>query len=322
MPCSTDSARPRADRLRAPKWLSAGAAVLALACSGLPTEPITSAGDFQRSFELNGETRRYRVHVPATLDLRRPAPLLLAFHGVPSAAQEMRLITDFDIEAAAEELVVVYPETSRSGDWNHSCRDCSGAGALEFDDIEFTERIIEKMGKDMSIDAQRIYVTGFSQGALMAFRIACELSSRVAAVATVAATMLDWQGNNCGPARPVPIVMIHGTADEEFPPGGRRGVQVSSVSVDATVTHWVDTNRCNPTPAVINLPDVTPDGTTVSRSDYSGCNGGAEVVFYRVDGGGHTWPGSPYELSPLLGVTSEDLDASDAIVDFMLRFSR
>ena len=302
----------------------ASTAVLALAvvgCSGLPTEPITGAGDFRRSFELDGETRSYLVHVPATVDLGRPAPVVLAFHGIPSSAQEMRELADLEAVAASEGFIVVYPEVSRAGDWNHSCRDCSGAAGFGFDDVQFTARVIDKMALDMSIDRRRVYATGFSQGALLTFRLACDLSHRIAAVATVGATMLDWQTYNCEPFRPVPIAMIHGSADEEFPPGGRRGVLVSSVTVDAMVTHWVTTDGCTGSPSAVDLPDVAADGTTVVRTTYAACASGAEVVYYQVEGGGHTWPGSSFDFSPLLGVTSQDLEASQAIADFLLRFT-
>lgn len=292
------------------------------ACSdGLPTEPITAAGDHRRSIELDDQTREYLVHVPATLDLSRPVPLLIAFHGVPSNALFMQRISELDAVAATEGLVVAYPEASRSGDWNHSCRDCSGAGALEYDDVAFTERIIEKMSLDMQIDRGRVYATGFSQGALMAFRVGCELAHRVAAVATVAATILEWQATHCGHARAMPIAMIHGTEDPEFPPEGRGGGLIRSLPVDETVSHWVVTNACLTLPVTEALPDVAADGTTVDRETYLGCTEGESVVFYRVNGGGHTWPGSSYEFAPIAGTTSMDLAASEVIVDFLLGFS-
>lgn len=307
-------------RLAALASLASLAAISACA-DELPTEPITAPGDYRRSVELDDQTRSYQVHVPATLDLGQPAPLLLAFHGVPSSAVEMREISELDPVAAAEGFVVVYPEASRTGDWNQSCRDCSAAGALEYDDVAFTEVVIEKMALDMRIDLDRVYVTGFSQGALMAFRIACELSHRVAAVATVAATMLEWQGDHCVPSRAMPIAMIHGTDDEEFPQEGRGGGLVRAVSVDEMVAHWVATDGCAATPTTDDLPDVAADGTTVTRDTYAGCSGGAEVILYRVQGGGHTWPGSSYDFSPLLGVTSQDLAASQVIAGFVLGFT-
>lgn len=296
-------------------------ALAVAACSdGLPTEPITMAGDFVRSIELDGRTRTYLIHVPATVDLGAPAPLVIVFHGSPSTGPEMREIAELDAVAAAEGLVTVYPNASPTGDWNVACRDCTSAGGLEIDDLGLTERIIEKMSLDMSIDGDRVYVTGFSQGALMTFRVACRLAHRVAAVATVGATMLEWQGANCGPTRPVPIMMIHGSDDQEFPPGGRTVGIVTSLSVDATSAHWVATNGCAATPVVDVLPDAVADGTTVTRETWSGCSGGAETVLYRVEGGGHTWPGTSFPFSPALGVTSQDLAASPTIVEFFLRF--
>ena len=298
------------------------AALGAAGCSdGLPTEPITVAGDHWRSIELDDQTREYLVHVPASVDLAQAAPLLIAFHGIPGNAPFMRYMSELDAVAASEGLVVAYPEASRAGDWNTSCRDCSGAGVLEYDDVELTERIIEKMALDMQIDLGRVYVTGYSQGALMAFRIACELAHRVAAVATVAATILEWQATRCAPARAMPIAMIHGTDDQEFPTGGRAEGLVRSLPIDETISHWVGINACDPTPATESLPDVEADGTTVDRQTYTGCTSDASVVFYRVNGGGHTWPGSSYDYAPVAGATSYDLVASEAIVDFLLGFT-
>jgi polyhydroxybutyrate depolymerase len=300
--------------------LAAGVAVAG--CSELPTEPITSAGDYRRSVEVDGGQRSYLVHVPEGLALDGPLPLVLAFHGAPSNGEEMRAIAGLDDVAASEGFVVVYPEASRTGDWNTSCRDCSGAGAFEYDDIAFTETIIEKMALDMSIDTDRVYATGFSQGALMTFRVACELSDRIAAVATVGATMLQWQGEHCGLARPVPIAMVHGTDDEEFPTDGRSAGLVRSVTVEEMLVHWITADECGAPPVVSDLPDVADDGTTVVVEVWGGCAAGAEVRFYRVVGGGHTWPGSTVEFSPLLGVTSMDLQANQAIAEFFLRFTR
>jgi polyhydroxybutyrate depolymerase len=173
----------------------------------------------------------------------------------------------------------------------------------------------------MSIDARRVYVTGFSQGGLMAFRIACDLPRRIAAVATVGAALLDWQRDHCAPSRAVPILMIHGTEDGEFLWDGRRGPIVSSLPVDSMVAHWARTDGCDALPAMEDLADLAADGTTVSRHTYTGCSGGAEVVLYRVEGGGHTWPGSPFDFSPVLGITSRDIVASEVIADFLFRFT-
>ena len=307
---------------RAPSALVAALTLAAAACSDrLPTEPITAAGDHWRSIQLGDERRSYLVHVPATVDLGLAVPLLIAFHGIPGNALFMRHMSDLDAVAAAQGLVVAYPEASRTGDWNHSCPDCSGAGALEQDDVELTERIIEKTALDLQIDLERVYVAGFSQGALMTFRVACELAHRVAAAATVAATILEWQATRCAPARAMPIALIHGTDDAEFPPEGRGGGLIRSLPVDETVAHWVGTNACGTTPTTEALPDVEADGTTVERHTYGGCAQEASVVFFRVDGGGHTWPGSPYDFAVIAGPTSRDMMASQAIVDFLLGFT-
>ena len=179
------------------------------------------------------------------------------------------------------------------------------------------------------IDPQRVYVFGMSNGAAMAGRLACARADRLAAVAQVAGTAAHVVAVECRPVRPVPIMQIHGAADHLAPyEGGRRRGLVAramlarraagpSVGVDAWAQFWVAANGASAEPAVTRIP---PD-TTVRT--WRGPTPMSDVVFYRIDGMGHTWPGSRPELPRFLfGRTSQTIDATRVIWDFLAAHSR
>jgi polyhydroxybutyrate depolymerase len=279
---------------------------------GLPVEPITQPGDYARTVEVNGLLRAYSVHVPASVDPSSPSPLLLVFHGVPRT--DMRVLTGLDDVADAMRFVVVFVEAYPAfGDWDVGCGDCTAAGSRGAGDVGYVRALIEKLRGDIAIDAGRVFVAGFSQGALFAHRLACEASGRIAGAISVAATMLASVAQRCTPSSALSMVFIHGDSDPEFPRGGRQEGDVSTLSIDATVQRWVALEGCTATLTVAMLPDTADDGTTVERRQYSACASGGRVTFYDVHGGGHTWPGAPVEFSTDLGTKSRDLNASVTI---------
>lgn len=279
---------------------------------GLPVEPITAPGDYARTVEANGLLRAYSVHVPASVDPASAAPLLLVFHGVPRT--DMRVLTGLDAVADALAFIVVYVEAYPAfGDWDIGCGDCTAAGFRGADDVGYVRSLIEKLRGDIAVDRQRVFVAGFSQGALLTHRLACEASDRIAGAVSVGATMLASVGQRCTPSSRLSMMIVHGDADPEFPPGGRQEGDVSTLSIDATVQRWVALEACAATLTVTMLPDTADDGTTVERRDHASCATGGRVTFYDVHGGGHTWPGAPVDFSPALGPKSRDLDASAVI---------
>ncbi|MDX1624806.1 MAG: PHB depolymerase family esterase [Gemmatimonadota bacterium] len=300
-------------------------AALALACGGgggtpvdLDPEPFPGPGDYRRSVFAGDRDRFFEVHIPPGLDPADPVPLVLAFHGVPGTGETMRQISGLDPIADREGFVVVYPN-SAVGEWALGCGGpCTRADRHGIEDLRFVLNLVEKMLRDAPIDESRIFVTGFSQGALFAHRVACTIDERFAAFASVAATMLDVHARGCAPSRPVPFLFFHGTEDREFPPGGRQGDFVTSIPLEETIDLWVERNRCSSDPAIEPQPDVEDDGTRVILERFGGCAGDAVVELWRVEGGGHTWPGSPANFSGALGRESQDVEASEVIVEFFL----
>lgn len=226
------------------------------------------------------------------------------------------------MDLLADELrfVVAYPDAAFR-EWAAGC-DCTRAELEGVDDVRFVGRLIDELDRRLGIDPARAYVVGFSQGALMTFKVGCDLADRLAGVATVAATMLSPVAEQCRPAQPTPMLIVHGTADPEFPPQGRTGESASTISIAATVEKWVEVNGCATTPVTTAVPDTADDGTTVSRNSYGSCSGQVIVEYLTVEDGGHTWPGSPVDFSPQLGLKSRDISASLEIAQLLVQYRR
>jgi polyhydroxybutyrate depolymerase len=152
-----------------------------------------------------------------------------------------------------------------------------------------------------------------SNGGFMSYELACKLSNRVAAIASVTGSMAQSRLNACTPQHPVPIMEIHGTADNTVPYNGN----VLFVPVPAVVDYWVRFNGCSPTPTFTAVPNTnTSDGSTAERYVYSGGRNGSVVEHYKIINGGHTWPGAPVNI----GVTNRDISASREVWRFLRRY--
>lgn len=304
----------------------AGSVVVVLAVSVWPaaqTQP-TGTTNRTRTLQVGGRERSYILHLPARAPAG-PRPLVLAFHGGATNARSMVRLTGFDAKADREGFVVAYPNgTGRLSvllTWNAGAC-CGYAVSQKVDDVAFARAMLDDIGSVVSIDQDRVYATGISNGGQMAYRLAAEMSDRMAAIAPVAGSLEVPVGHL---ARPVSVMHFHGTADEHLPFNGGRGRRsitgVAFQSVAHSIGTWVRADGCRSTPDVTAMPDRADDGTTVERQSYPGCHDGSEVVLFVIHGGGHTWPGHPVaEL--LLGVTTMDISATDLMWDFFARHAR
>lgn len=182
------------------------------------------------------------------------------------------------------------------------------------------------MSSDYPVDPERIYVTGASNGGMMTQRLACEATGAFAAAAAVISSMpaaLD-----CRPSRPFPMLFINGTDDPLMPyQGGQvhfyRRQLGEVLSTPETVAFWAANNGCNPTPESVLLDLDPDDGTWIALDSYSGCQAGAQVLLYTVNGGGHTWPGgSQYLPEFVVGKVSNDMESNQAIWGFFAAHRR
>jgi polyhydroxybutyrate depolymerase len=277
-----------------------------------------------RSLTVNGLKRSYFVHVPPKLDPNRPAAIVLALHGATMNAPMMAWFTGLNEKADEAGFVVVYPNGTGSGSsftWNAgNC--CGHAVKTGVDDVAFGRALLDDLPAVVSVDRNRIFATGMSNGAMMAYRLGAELADRLAAIAPVAGAMAT---ENCNPSRPVSVLHFHGTEDEFAPfaggPGPRSQYKTDHRSVEETIRLWVQANACSETPAIEEIPDRAGDGTTITRKTYGGGSDGTEVVLVIVHGGGHTWPGQRGR-SMVLGRATMNISANDLIWEFVAKHGR
>jgi polyhydroxybutyrate depolymerase len=229
----------------------------------------------------------------------------------------------FNELADRDGFFVAYP-SGLGKSWNDLREDTRGYAHLHnIDDTGFIAALIDRLGTDYPVDRNHVFATGISNGGFMCYRLACELSGKIRAIAAVSATHSAGVQERCRPARPVSVMIINGTDDPIVPYGGGDVTLFGSyrgrvISTDDTVADWVRFDACPKDPATRDLPDRDPgDKTRIRAFSYGPCLGGSRVVLYRVEGGGHAWPGGfQYLPAMFIGRTSRDINACDEIWNF------
>jgi polyhydroxybutyrate depolymerase len=291
----------------------------AAARAAKPSSPHAGAAEIgeQRMLQVGSEQRAYYLHRPAGA-ASSALPLVIVFHGGEGSPQKIAAQTGFNEVADRNGFAVAYPASIDH--WN----DGRDATAKFGDDTRFTSELIDALAGSDGIDRTRVYATGASNGGLMTLRLACERANEIAAFAAVAASFPDSYMSHCKPARPVPLLIIHGSDDRLIPRGGgtipsgrRAGLGGTVNPLPDTLEFWRQADGCQPQPSVKTLPDAADDGTTVKVMEYQGCAPAAGLIFVDVVGGGHTWPGTRVDpVGRLAGRISRDIDASQYIWDF------
>jgi polyhydroxybutyrate depolymerase len=242
----------------------------------VPADPSLAAG---------ARSRGYRVHVPAGYRPRAPTPAVLFFHGYGGSAADTDAASGLSELADRRGFLAVYPQgTSIEG----GARFWANAGrvSLGVDDLRFTADVLNDLQDRFCVDPGRVHAGGFSAGGGVAAWLACELAGRIAAVATVSGQLVAEPGG-CRPSRPVPVLAVHGTGDPVIPYGGRAADAEAPLrlpALPAWLAGWAARDGCTVDAAVFL------DTAQVTGVRWSGCRAGAEVVHYRLNGGGHAPP--------------------------------
>ena len=240
--------------------------------------------------------------------------LLLNLHGYGSNYQEQENYGDFRPIADTANFLVVHPNGTIDGNGNHFWN-TFGPRGTGVDDVAFLSTLIDTLARRYRLDLNRVYSTGMSNGGFMSYELACQLGNRIAAIASVTGSMTAGRLAGCTSGRPVPVLEIHGTADNTVPYTG--GTVLQFVAIPTLLNSWVQRNGCSPTPTVTPVPDTNPaDGCTAERSVWAGGRNGSVVEHFRIIGGGHTWPGSAF----VIGVTNQDISASREAWRFLRRY--
>jgi len=211
--------------------------------------------------------------------------------------------------ADISDFIVVYP--SSIDNWNSGIGDNPDWPTPNVDDVGFINAMIDTLSIHYSIDLERIYACGYSNGGFMSYKLACQLSHRIAAIASVGGVISSNTAANCNPLRAMPVLHIHGTEDPWVPINGTMG----SHSVDQTLSYWTNFNKCAEANTTILQDLDQTDGCTAEKISYTNCSYNSNVIYYKVINGGHTWPGADPPGYPA-GNTNQDFNASVEIWNF------
>lgn len=276
-------------------------------CISLQAQQLINA-----SITHDGIQRDYILYVPAAYDGSQAVPLVFNFHGLGSNATQQVLYGDFRPIADTANFLIVHPEGTLFSGVQHWNVGGFTTGST-VDDVGFTSALLDTLAAQYNVDLTRVYSTGMSNGGYMSYLLACQLSDRIAAVASVTGSMTTSTFDDCDAQHPTPVMQIHGTADATVPYNGN----AFSKSMEEVVLYWADFNNCIQPADTTPLPDInTIDGSTVEHIVFSGGDNGARVEHFKVTGGGHTWPGS---FVPLPG-TNYDFNASAEIWRFFAEY--
>ena len=271
----------------------------------------------------DGRTRTYRLYVPSVLPAG-PVPLLLALHGGTGWGAQFQRTSGFDRLAESNGFLAVFPDGTGVGadgselrTWNAGyC--CGSAVRNDVDDVEFIRLLIDTVAAEYAVDPSRVFAAGHSNGGMLSYRLACELSDRIVAVGLQAGSL---GVDTCDPEQPVSLLHVHGTADNNHPIEGGEGSRsisgVSYRSADESVRTVAAAMSCVDEP----VESASAENPDLQYSTWSGCDGSAQVQLLVVTGASHAWMGAP-SLNPSADPPYADLDASLAVLEFLLAHPR
>lgn len=269
--------------------------------------------------DAGGLTRKYRIHLPDGREPAEPVPLVILFHGGGGNAANAARMSGMDAKADREGFIVAYPNGTgpRAGillTWN-AWRCCGTALDNRVDDVGFVRALVDTLAREHRVDRKRVYATGLSNGAMMTYRVGCELADVFAAIAPVAGAL---DTDDCRPSAAVSVIVFHGTADGHVPfeGGAPRTAFDRHKRVDNPVAFaidfWTRHDRCERTPARSKRGHVVHD-------TYA-CPGGLGVELYAIEGQGHAWPGGEKGLrSGNVDPPTTEISATDLMWEFFVQ---
>ena len=297
-------------------------------------EPL-APGDHTRLLPYKRLSRSYVLHLPPAAAEAAPLPLVIALHGGGGTAAGFQAYAGLDAVADREGFAVVYPSgtappiaAGRFLTWNAG-RCCGWAMQQKIDDVGFMLRVVGAVEKAARIDPARIYATGHSNGAMMAYRLAAEAGDRIAAIVPVAGAMNLRKP--FAPARAVPLLHIHSISDPRAPfAGGNQqslvgGASIHHEPVIAGLQLWEKRNACGGKAEELEqraAPAPNGNGEHTARHIAAACPAAAAIELWRLSGPGHGWPGeNPGPLpESVMGPHSNVISAAEEAWKFLARF--
>jgi polyhydroxybutyrate depolymerase len=263
-----------------------------VSCNKKVNLPIDNVYRFSDSIVVDGIQRTYILNLPPNYYDSSGFSLVIAMHGGGGSASQFESTNLLTEKANAANFIVVYPEGVESTGilkartWNAgTC--CDYSVVKNINDVKFISTLIDKLVLKYKINAKKVYATGHSNGGMMAYRLACELSTKIAAIAPNSTTMVAL---TCNPSRPMPILHMHSVLDTNVPYKGGAGSGIGTQglvfpSVDSVLNVWSLKNTC------INTAQVIVNDANYKFTKWTNCNGNVTMQYYLTKDGGHSWPG-------------------------------
>jgi len=299
---------------------------------GMASKVQLSDRDIVSQLTHDGVVREYIVHVPPGYQAMKARPLVLVLHGGGGTMRGQYKLTHetFNHLADRDGFFAVYPQ-GLGKSWNEGGANRKGyAREHNIDDVGFFKALIAELGKKYPIDPKKVFSTGISNGGLMSLRLGCEMPDKIRAIGVLTASIPENLVDMCSEEKPAKsgLLLMNGTEDPIVPYNG--GVvkvfgqtHGKVVSTGKTLQVWLAKNGCKDAPKILEFPDKDPtDGTRVTEYTYDQCTSGVPVVFYKILGGGHAWPGGwQYLREKRIGRTSRDIDAAEEVWKFFSSFN-
>lgn len=294
--------------------------VFSLSCNRLTSNEPAPLTEFRTegNMTVDGRNRYYLLNLPSNYNEASDISLVIALHGGGGKATQMEsdyLLTE---KANKEKFAIVYPEGVQSEGilgvrtWNAgTC--CDYAVEKNIDDVKYISLLIDELLKKYpKLNPKKVYATGMSNGAMLSYRLACELSHKIAAIAPVAGTLATTQP--CKPSRAVPILHIHSKLDEKVPYGGGVGIfGFYFPPVEDGLNTWVKNDGCNATTKTVTILNK------YTLIKWTNCNNSSTIEFYFTHDGGHSWPGGLHSRAAA-DEPSTAINANDLIWAFFQKY--
>jgi polyhydroxybutyrate depolymerase len=306
-------------------------ATLTVARAGASADPL-APGSHLIEMRYGGLDRSYIVHVPSQAAGANALPAILNFHGAGSNAWQQERYSAMNAAAARHGFIAVYPNGTgskpRTLTWNAGgC--CGFAVRNKIDDVGFVRALLDDLASRVRIDRSRVYATGISNGGMMAYRLGVEASDRIAAIAPIAGVLMVEVS---ALPRPMPLIVFNSVDDPWVPYGGSsrlyawfKHLAAAYPAVDDTIARWRALDDCPAEgrvgPVLKGTAGTTDAGNSATRYAWGPCARGAQVVFWKLTGAGHVWPGAARDYPLVIGQGTWLVDANEEMWKFFRDFS-
>ncbi len=287
--------------------------LLFISACGQNAASVEPLYQIKKTLFVDGFSRSYAVNLPPNYYQSANFSVVIALHGGGGDALQFETTSKLSEKANTSRFIVVYPEgvkntgTLGARSWNAgNC--CDYASDNNIDDVAFISKLIDRLVLTYKINPKKIYVTGHSNGGMMAYRLACELSNKIAAITPNASTMVVDQP--CSPSRAMPILHMHSVLDTKVPYKGGTGTGAGTEgvylpSINSVLKTWSKKNNCNA------LAQVITNNSGYKLTRWSNCSSNAIIDYYLTKDGGHGWPGGlpggPNSDTPSTAINANDL---------------